>query len=108
MTEYVAPAGGMCDGRSCWKKGPKGFKYRDLSATGKQIRKLILRATSGPIADIKVVNRGPSLVLPPLPFEDQTVTVQLFKSDGPQCWQSVFSPPFKRNLSNSFKDKSDP
>jgi hypothetical protein len=34
--------------------------------------------------------------------------VQLLKSDGPECWQSVFSPPFKRNLPTSFKDKSDP
>jgi hypothetical protein len=108
VTSYAAPAGGTCGGRPCWKKGPKGFKYRDLSATEIQIRKLILRATTGPIADIKVVNRGPSLVLPPLPFDNQTVTVQLIKSDGSQCWQSVFSPPFKRNLPTSFKDKSDP
>jgi len=68
----------------------------------------VLRATTGPIADLKAVGRGGSLILPALPFPDHPVTVQLMTSDGPECWQNVFSPPFKKNDSARFKDKSDP
>jgi hypothetical protein len=106
--QYVALAGGLCGGRPCWKQKPKGFRYKNKSATGEQLRKLVLRATTGPIADLKAVGRGASLILPPLPFPDHPVTVQLMKSDSPECWQNVFSPPFKKNDSARFKDKSDP
>jgi len=105
---YAVPAGGLCDGKPCWKQRPKGFRYKNKSAEGTQLRKLILRATSGPIADIKAVGRGGTLLLPALPFPEHPVTVQLVKSDGPECWQNVFSPPFKKNVSDRFKDKSDP
>ena len=106
--EYLAPAASSCDGKPCWKKRTKGFRYKNKSATGKLLRKLVLRATTGPIADIKAVGRGGSLILPSLPFPDQPVTVQLVKSDGPECWQNVYSPPFKKNAADRFKDHSDP
>jgi hypothetical protein len=107
VAEYRAPAGGSCGSSPCWKKLPKGFRYRNLGATGTGLRKLVLRATTGPIADLKAVGRGPTLFLPPLPLPNQTVTVQLRRSDG-GCWESLFQPPFKRNLSDSFKAKSEP
>ena len=108
VAEYLAPAGGVCDGKPCWKEKKKGFRYRHLGATGTQLRKLLLRATNGPISDLKAIARGSTLTLPPLPFTLDPVTVQLVKSDGPECWQAVYSPPFKKNTADRFKDKSDP
>jgi len=107
VASYIAPAATQCSGRPCWKKRRTGFRYRNREAAGIELRKLILRATAGPIADIKAVGRGASLVLPPLPFADAPVIVQLLKSDDSKCWQSIFSPPFKRNRPDGFKDKSD-
>jgi hypothetical protein len=106
--EYDAPAGGTCAGKQCWKDKPKGFKYRDKDTTPDGLRKILLRVTSGPLADIIVVGRGPILAPPALPLPvTGPVTVQLFKSDGPECWQNIFSPPFKKNFTDRFADRSD-
>jgi hypothetical protein len=106
--EYVAPAGGQCGKRPCWKAKTKSLKYKNKLATGYGLKKLILRAKAGAIADLKAIARAPGLILPSMPFPEEKVTVQLVKSDGPKCWQSVMSAPFKKNDANRFKDKSDP
>ena len=37
--------------------------------------------------------------------QDTDVTVQLLKSDGGVCWQSVFPAPAGKNSGGQFKDK---
>jgi hypothetical protein len=109
VAEYTALSSSLCGG-PCWKEIRKGFRHKNKSATGHQLKKLGLIARSGPLADIKALGKGKggALFVPPLPFPEETITVQLVKSDGPECWQSFFNPPFKKNTATKFKDKNDP
>jgi hypothetical protein len=110
VAEYTALANNLCAGKPCWKEIRKGFRHKNKGAAGHQLKKLGLIARTGPLADVKALakGKGGSLFVPPLPFPEETITVQLVKSDGPECWQSFFSPPFKKNTAVKFKDKNDP
>jgi hypothetical protein len=55
---------------------------------------------------IVAVGRGVNLAIPDLPLE-APVIAQLIKSDGPECWESVYSAPAIKNTTKLFKDKND-
>jgi hypothetical protein len=106
--EMRAPAGGICPvSKPCWKsKGPKGFRYADRDATPTGIKRMRLRTTPEALADIVIRARGVNVPIPTLPI-NAPVIAQLIKSDGPECWQSNYSLPAKKDNLNIFLDKND-
>jgi hypothetical protein len=107
VMELKAPAGGTCGSKPCWKsRGAKGFRYRDKDKTPSGIVRLVLRTKEAPLSDIVLRARGANIPFPALPLTPPVIA-QLIKSDGPECWQSVYSAPPVKNNSQVYQDKND-
>ena len=103
----LAPAGGLCSGKPCWKDKPKGFQYKDKDLTPEGINLMKLSAGVEPgKAKILVKSKGENLQLPDLTTLVSPVTIQLVNNAG-ICWETVFTAPFQQQDAGSFKDKSD-
>jgi len=77
---------------SGWASTATGFKYSDPSAPGDGVFKGLLRADSaGGKSKLLVKARGANLDLGAMPLNlAAPLTVQLIRSDGPDCWEAVF------------------
>ena len=107
VQELHAPAGGTCLGKPCWKQhDSKRFRYRDHSGSNDGLTHINLRAGPAELADIALRARGVNVPIPPLPLAEPVVA-QLVKSNGPECWQSNYSPPPLKNNTGVFLDKND-
>lgn len=103
--EAVAPGGGTCSGRPCWKGRSTGYQYRDKELTPDGLFNIRLRAGDAGFAQVGVLAKGPNLGLPAPPFTTP-VTVQLIRSDGDACWSAVMSEP-ATNAADRFKGRPD-
>jgi hypothetical protein len=101
----IAPAGGNCAGKPCWKSlGTRGFKYADkeLSPTG--VQSVQLSAGAAGKAKIIVKAKGVALDPPSLPFTGP-VLVQLSAAGG-ACFEAEFAASgFAKNTAEQFKAK---
>jgi hypothetical protein len=107
-SSVAVPAGGLCDGKPCWKENRRGFKYRTrgVSESGTKT-KLQITLGSGDAGKAKVIVNGKGGVppVPRLPIA-MPVIAQLVSSDGP-CWEATFSSPENKNQPDQFKGKAD-
>ncbi len=100
----MAPAAGLCTlNKPCWKPTLTGYKYLDGDLTPDGLYNVTLTAGIMDKAKLFVTGKGPNLHLPTpvgssLLTLDSTVTVQVVRSDGAVCWESVYPAPAKRNL----------
>jgi Tol biopolymer transport system component len=105
LTGAVAPAGGMCGRKPCWKsRGDKGFGYKDgaLTPTGMQV--LNLGAGVAERARIVAKAKGVLLRTPVTPLTGP-VLVQL-SSDGGTCFEAEHrSADFIKNEPGFFKGR---
>src|SRR5262249_45118011 len=102
------PNGGTCHGVACWKAaGTTGFSYKDKDGTPDGAQGLSLKAGTGGAAKVSFKGKGDNLVMPTLGSFPQPVRVQLRRSGGSTCWESVFSNPPLSNTTLQFKAKSD-
>ncbi|MBY0276359.1 hypothetical protein K2Z84_13520 [Candidatus Binatia bacterium] len=101
----IAPAGGTCAGKPCWKSlGAKGFKYADKLLTPTGIDGITL--LTGAAGKAKIVARAKGLPLDPpaLPFAGP-VLVQL-SIDGGACFAAEYrTSAFVKNQADLFKAK---
>ncbi|MBI3782799.1 MAG: YncE family protein [Deltaproteobacteria bacterium] len=110
----AVPSGGMCvGGRACWRVRRNGFTYLDSAATPDGLRRVVLKATGRTRAQIVVGGKGINLPMPTpgastLFAQNPKVTVQLQKTDGPECWEAAFFAPAQRNAPTLFKDAEMP
>ncbi|MFT5429920.1 MAG: hypothetical protein ACI9OJ_000593 [Myxococcota bacterium] len=106
VSSATIPPGGECAGRPCWKsKGTKGFSYSDKDTGAEGISKISFKTGTGR-AKIKMKGKGVNLRTPALPLvQSSATTIQLFKLDEPECFQTTFSTPATKNTADSFKDK---
>lgn len=96
--EADIPPGGTCDGKDCWKvigpaTSPKGYRYKNKSATPDGITNAKFKAGTNGKAQVQVKAKGED-VQPPAPNALVTnVTVQLIIADGAQreCFKTTFS-----------------
>ncbi len=107
VANVIAPAGGFCAGKPCWKtaggKVVKGYQYKSSSG----LLKIALTSGDTGTAKITVANAASNLLLPAAPLhQDPMVTVQLVNSDG-VCWDADYSSPALKNNTKLFRDKSD-
>jgi hypothetical protein len=102
----MAPAGGTCAGKPCWKAAKNGFKYRDTELTPDGLQFLLEKG--GATASAKIISRGKgaNLGMPSLPLTTP-VTVQLVRNDDPSlCWTAIYSASLK-NQTDQFKARAD-
>ena len=90
--EALAPAGGACAGKPCWKFDRTGYKYSDKELTPDGLFKIHLAAGDASTAKITITAKGSNMGSPPLPLTSP-VTVQLLRSDDGTCWNATFSAP---------------
>jgi hypothetical protein len=109
VMQALAPAGGTCGSRPCWRKRDgRRFKYLDPDRTPDGLARIALRTRpSATRASIVVAGKGENLAMPPLPLAEP-VRAQLVQSDGLMCWESTFSAPALKNSDRQFRDKNDP
>ncbi|MBI3784724.1 MAG: hypothetical protein HY270_15130 [Deltaproteobacteria bacterium] len=112
----LAPAGGLCHGLTpCWKatgkKTSTGYVYVDRDLTPNGLLRVALKAEVPGKSKAKIVVRGkgPNLPMPApagstLLLQDTNVVVQLVKSDGGVCWESVYPAAAKKSALAVFKD----
>ena len=108
IARACAPAGGLCDGKPCWREQRRGYKYRkrDLTPSGtKNTLQIDLKEGLDGKAKITVKGKGGNPVIPALPVA-QPITVQIVNGGG-ACWEATFTAPAKQNQSDGFKDKAD-
>ena len=104
LVAAVAPPGGDCAGRPCWRETGTGYRYGDKALTPGGILKLSLRAGADGQAKIGLKGKGGNLRLSAPPFASG-VTVQL-KSEAGICWQADYGAP-SVNGGGRFSARSD-
>jgi 6-phosphogluconolactonase (cycloisomerase 2 family) len=88
--QALAPAGGVCGSRSCWKRSSSGaYKYADSLETPDGMKKLALVPGTTGRSRITATLGTELLRLPPFPLAPP-ITVQLANSDG-DCWSATYS-----------------
>lgn len=88
-----------------WSATGSGFKYRDKTGSAGGITGIGLKASSAGKARLKIDGKGSGLVMPGLPFaQDSTARFQI--SNGGACWQADFGTHVKNDVVQ-FKAKSD-
>ena len=109
VLQALAPAGGTCGPRPCWRKRDgRRFKYLDPDRTPDGLSRIALRTRpSTTRANIVVAGKGENLAMPALPLE-QPLLAQLVQSDGLNCWEATFTAPALKNSTRQFRDKNDP
>ena len=105
----VAPAGGVCDGKPCWKSsgttpGHKKLNYKDKQRRPDGLDKLGIKEGAEGLASIKAKGKSQFLVMPALPLTLPLV-VQAQSGTG-ACWETTHSTSLL-NDGNQFKAKSD-
>src|SRR5262249_34583559 len=89
----VAPAGGMCGSRACWKSTSAGFTYANSDATPEGLTKLTLKSGTAGKASISLAGKGTNLPAGALPIQaTPSATVEIHNSAG-ECWGATFSAP---------------
>jgi cysteine-rich repeat protein len=100
-------AGGLCDGKPCWKETVKGYQFKDKELTPDGAQQLKLKEGDDGAAQMQFNGRGGMLELPsPLDLRGP-VEVQLKQKTDAACWAATFSVPFTKQDDASFFDKSD-
>jgi hypothetical protein len=107
--DTVAPAGGVCDDRPCWKirgstPGRQTLKYKDPLRRPDGFDKLDIKEGLDGFARIKAKAKSRFLVMPGLPLT-LPVTVQAQSATG-TCWEASYST-FQQNDPLQFKAKGD-
>jgi cysteine-rich repeat protein len=105
-TRLVAPAGGTCGGKPCWKAlGSIGFGYSNKSLIPDGLQKII--AKGGGSAKFIFKGKGLDLPMPALDALVLPVTVQLQVTGG-GCWEAVYtSAGVSRSDAQVFQAKDD-
>jgi hypothetical protein len=102
----MAPPGGTCAGKPCWKTIKNGYKYKDKELTPDGLQFILEKAGVATKTKLIVKGKGANLAMTTLPLTTP-VTVQLKRSDTPTtCWQATYSTATK-NLPEQFKAKAD-
>ncbi len=106
ISSSVIPAGGLCNGKPCWKGNAKQFQYKSKTNTPDGIAQVKLQAGVAGKAQIQVKGKGTLLVMP-LAAPTGTVTAQLSRSGATTCWQAIYSTPAIKNDGTIYNDKND-
>lgn len=102
----MAPPGGTCAGKPCWKTIKGGFKYKDKELTPDGLQFILEKSGIAGKSKLIVKGKGANLGMTTLPLTTP-VTVQLKRNDTPTtCWQATYSTSLK-NLPEQFKAKAD-
>lgn len=101
----IAPAGGTCAGKPCWKSlGTRGFKYKDKDLTPTGVDSITINTGAAGKAKIVAKAKGLPLDPPALPFAGP-VLVQL-SIDGGACFAAEYQAGgFTKNQPGLFKAK---
>jgi len=101
----IAPAGGICTGKACWKAtGTKGFQYANKLGTPTGLQVLKLRAGAAGKAAVSAKGKGMLVDMPPLPVTGP-VLVQL-SADGGACFEAEYrAAAFQKNDATQLKAK---
>lgn len=113
----VLPAGGLCNGKPCWKYSgkatdPKGVTYGDSLRVASGIKDLKIQTGIVGKSSLKLNIGGDNFPAPPggraggaqLLSQDQEVIIQVENSHG-KYWQSRFLAPAETNTEEQFMDK---
>ncbi len=102
----MAPAGGTCLGKPCWKTVKNGYRYKDKELTPDGVQFILEKSGIATKSKVIVKGKGANLGMTTLPLTTP-VTVQFKRTDAPAtCWQAIYSTPIK-NLPEQFKAKAD-
>jgi len=107
--DTVAPAGGVCDERACWKTrgstpGKRHQKYKDSDRRPDGMDAIDLKEGADGFSSLKVKAKSTFMMPPTFPLTPP-VRVQLQTVAG-TCWEGVFSTP-QLNDGYHFRAKSD-
>jgi hypothetical protein len=107
ITQVHLRAGGVCDGKPCWRESTTGYKYKDALNENGAVTKGQLKSGVGGKAKLSIQAKGLRLGTPVTPFHvDTTTAVQLISLETNACWGAAFSDT-SNNRYDLFKSKSD-
>jgi hypothetical protein len=95
LMRMVAPAGGTCGTKPCWKMigsaiVPKGYKYKDFDGLPNDLDGLVLKAGADGKAKMTLKGKGVNVPMPALSTLALPLTTQLQSGNG-QCYEATFS-----------------
>jgi hypothetical protein len=94
-------------GGSLWKAlGTKGYSYKDPSKANDGLQKVLLKGGGAGKSKIIVKAKDGAIDMPGLALDDSSsVTVQVRRSGGANCWETVLPGPGDINDPDMFKDQ---
>jgi len=95
--DALAPAGGTCPTKACWKPSAKRIQYRDPVETPDGLQRVTLKPGADGRAAIIVKAADGTIPVPPLPLTPP-VRVQMQASNG-ECWEATYSAPLENDPS---------
>lgn len=97
LLDLLAPAGGTCGTKPCWKASSKGFGYKNKLGTSAGLTEIALKSGTAGKAALKVKAKGASLSMPALPLiqTPNPVRAVLTNEASGVCWTALFSAPPK-------------
>jgi hypothetical protein len=88
------PAGGLCDGKPCWRSKGSGFVYRNKGGAPDGITQVTLKEGVDRKARIQVKGKGVPVDLGTL--TSGPIVVQIRNRASGLCWGTTFGTPFKK------------
>jgi hypothetical protein len=106
VRKATAPAGGICDGKPCWKVAGTGFLYRDKELTPDGSQSITIKSGTSPRPKVIWKAKGDPLVDGALGLT-LPVVVEVGHSDGSACFGATFGAPgLIKNTTEEFKAKA--
>jgi hypothetical protein len=102
--DALAPAGGTCPSKACWKPSAKKVQYRDPVETPDGLQRITLKPGADGRAAIIVKAADGTIPVPTLPLTPP-VRVQMQASNG-ECWEATYSTPLENDASG-FQARAD-
>lgn len=95
----TAPPGGDCGGKPCWKQlgresNPNGWLYKDRRKPAPNDGMTLIKTKASDVGKAKLLVKGARETVPPFDLTGGLtlpVTAQVVTSDGPICWEAVFT-----------------
>jgi hypothetical protein len=108
IVNLLAPAGGTCSGKPCWKVTSNSIQYKDKLASSNGLKSIKIKSGAAGKTLAKVQAKTANFAMPTLPLNQTSpVKVQLINNTNSSCWEAKYTAPPTTSKPGKWQDKND-